>query len=802
MHEPVQQLTWRYRYGEPMLVVTSWDGHKRSQRLEPFERPHYGYVFADDVSKVTQVIEDAEWGASIELVPRNEAVAYDDRTVARVDFEVPTSAKKLRDSLLALNIPALEMDVEPGQRVFIDKQLRTPADQRVGYYDIETDPSVKSAIKDLKTPKMRQLSYALTDGKNDRRFECFDDELDLMHAQSEDLAEFSCVGSWSDFDYRFVPNRCKVLGYPVGLLEIEGLDMMSGYVKVYMHQSSGGLGSFVGLAEAAKALDVPYTEMGVKGDIMKVLEYFNGGEAGRKKLGEYNMQDVDLLAHIDNRVHITQAWTLLAQTLNVFCGNIIFATRVFNQYTMDIARSRSPAIICPTRAKYEPNNKKSKRKQSEKAAGGHVFPASPGLHYWVLVLDFKSLYPSIMRSFNIGLDTMRPLGSIVAANGAHFVASPRALMNEALDKLQLIRKKYDEALVGVAPETNEYIALNTPKMAVKTLNAAASGVCGTSAFRLYNKDVFEAITKTGQDVIQYMARYAYTRGYGVVIYGDTDSMFIELTRDYSAEEIQALVEDLNAELQAYVIHKYHVSNFSMELEADRYYSKLYMTHAKKRYAGVVIREGVKDVTYVHIVGFEIKRRDWTTLAKYVQEKGLSEILGVRASGSKIRMSTGDAFKLEEIQQHSMADVIEHMRGFMVDIKRKLYAGEYDEQIIIGKGLSMAPDEYKSNVPQVVVARMLQARGLINQQRGTDVVYYMVVDVVKRKAVYEPVVSGMPRPKLTEKAYDWYWKHQILPILDRLALLAAVGQPDRDDDSKPSTLSDYLHARRMIWKGMR
>ena len=148
--------------------------------------------------------------------------------------------------------------------------------------------------------------------------------------------------------------------------------------------------------------------------------------------------------------------------------------------------------------------------------GGHVLEPVTGLHHNVLVFDFKSLYPSLIRTFQIDPLGYLPEGpkgdAIVAPNGAAFRRRP-GILTEILDRLMPRREAAKARDDGVASH------------AIKILMNSFYGVLGTRACRFYRPDVASAITSLGQEVLLWLKERVEELGYRV-LYGDTDSLFV------------------------------------------------------------------------------------------------------------------------------------------------------------------------------------------------------------------------------------------------------------------------------------
>jgi DNA polymerase-2 len=319
-------------------------------------------------------------------------------------------------------------------------------------------------------------------------------------------------------------------------------------------------------------------------------------------------------------------------------------------------------------------------------AGGHVLEPAPGLHDFVWVFDFKSLYPSLMRTFNID-----PLGyvardaaedPIVTPSGARF-RREGAILPALLDELVPQREAAKRAGDTVAAQ------------AIKILMNSFYGVLGTPACRFHEPALANAITGAGRHYLLWSKSWFERRGHRV-LYGDTDSLFVCAGLDdveRALERGRALAAELTAELATELARQRLTSR--LELEFEKLYLKLFlpaMRHgtggARKRYAGRIAPTGA-----VEFVGMEVVRRDWTELAKSVQR----ELYGRLFEGAEIA-------------------------PYLADVAARLRAGELDSLLVYRKGLRKDLDAYTASTPPHVQA----ARKSAGQTPGRLVAYVVTV----------------------------------------------------------------------------
>jgi DNA polymerase-2 len=256
-------------------------------------------------------------------------------------------------------------------------------------------------------------------------------------------------------------------------------------------------------------------------------------------------------------------------------------------------------------------------------AGGAVLDSVPGLFTNILVFDFKSLYPSIIRTFNIdpwtyvaaedagGRDDL-----IRTPNGAAFRREP-GILPELVAHLWTERDR--------AKRTGDALGAH----AIKILMNSLYGVLAATTCRFFSPAIANAITLTGQRLIHLAADEVRRLGHRV-IYGDTDSLFVDVGEPDTARA-EARAEVLRTAIGTMLVERlrcdYGVESH-LELEYEKCYRRFFLPEvrqgtggSKKRYAGLL---GDAADDRLELVGLEAVRRDWTPLAKRFQR----ELLGL------------------------------------------------------------------------------------------------------------------------------------------------------------------------------
>ncbi|MEP1472069.1 MAG: DNA polymerase II [Halieaceae bacterium] len=366
--------------------------------------------------------------------------------------------------------------------------------------------------------------------------------------------------------------------------------------------------------------------------------------------------------------------------------------------------------------------------------GGFVLDSQPGIFDHVLVLDFKSLYPSIIRTFRID-----PLGLALGVSGEldeaetvpGFLESRFAREGHILPELiATLWQDRDEAkAAGDAPLSQ----------AIKIIMNSFYGVLGTPGCRFFDARLASSITMRGHDILQRTREHIEQAGHRV-IYGDTDSVFVWIHRATSDEEAQAAGRELQDMLNSWwsqQLREQFDLDSVLELEFETHFKRFLMPTvrgsdkgSKKRYAGVVAGPDGDQLVFK---GLENVRTDWTRLAREFQE---------------------------ELYRRVFTD--EPFESYVKSITAQVLAGERDSELVYRKRLRRRLDDYERNVPpHVQAARRCGERGLPVPSRGSWVEYVITT------AGAEPAEA--PSAQLD---YQHYVDKQLLPVAD--GILGFVG----------------------------
>ena len=369
---------------------------------------------------------------------------------------------------------------------------------------------------------------------------------------------------------------------------------------------------------------------------------------------------------------------------------------------------------------------------SNVSPGGYVMGSIPGIHENVIVLDFKSLYPSIIRTFQVD-----PLALAVAAyetnpiegyDGGRF-SREVFILPELISTLWSARDKAKEGKNAVLSQ------------AIKIIMNSFYGILGTVGCRFLDSRLVSSITKRGHEILIQSKNFIEDTGYQV-IYGDTDSVFV-LLGAVPDDQVKKIGDDLTRRLNEWwtnrLREKYNIESF-LEMEFETHFSKFLMPTvrgsdegSKKRYAGLIVNNNQPEKFHLLFKGLESVRSDWSPLAREFQQELYRRIF--------LDQPYEDYIKL---------------------IVQRLSDGEYEGELVLRKRLRRKLKEYVKNTPPHVQAAR-KAEDIRRQrelpslyQSGGWIEYIMTINGAEPRQYRESAID-----------YEFYIERQLAPIADAI-----------------------------------
>jgi DNA polymerase I len=247
----------------------------------------------------------------------------------------------------------------------------------------------------------------------------------------------------------------------------------------------------------------------------------------------------------------------------------------------------------------------------ETIEGGYVHEMKPGLYHWVLTLDFRSMYPSMIISKNICFTTLSPDGKIVSPTGARFldrsvkVGLLPTILRSLMDERAATKKAMKEA--KSAEEKRYYDGLQE---AIKILMNSFYGVLASSFYRFTDPKIGASITAFAREATKDLIKKLGGEGLKV-IYSDTDSVFF-LSPHPSLDE--------SVKLGQQIAERFSVGDIVLEFE--KIMEPFFSHGMKKRYVGKMVWPRQELV----VRGYEMRRTDSFDLQSEVLSTVFEKVL--------------------------------------------------------------------------------------------------------------------------------------------------------------------------------
>jgi DNA polymerase-2 len=726
--------------GEPALIV--------DDRLTP-------YCFVRT--------RDAEAVRGAQVIP-TDLTTFAGEPVSRVEVPTPADLPHLRRRLAGIGVECFEADLRFADRFLIDRDVRGafavdgPYETRPGVGRVYTNPTLTPAtfLPTLRTLSLdietsldgaKLWSIAVAGHGGERVWMVYDRPVDgaevvpdeatcldrfLAHVRAVDP---DVLTGWNvcDFDLtvllRIAHRHGRTLALGRGTEELV-LQRDQSFTREARAVLEGRivLDGLALLRSAYLRLDDYRLETAARARLGKgkLLGPDHRGAAiadayahAPSHLAAYNLEDARLVLELLERTHLVELTVRRSAMTGMQLDRVSAQIAAVDSLYLRALRKRG---------RVAPSVDGSRAADAPGITGGLVLESRPGLYRNILVFDFKSLYPSLIRTFDID-----PLTHVAdPALGADVRRTPSGAAfrrDEPGTRPELVARLWEER--AVAKAAGDAIGAQATKILMNSL----FGVLGAPASRLFSPAVANAITVAGQHVIRLAAAAAEAEGASVV-YGDTDSLFLDVGEpDTARAEVRG--RRLRAIIEAAVARsleaEFGVKSW-LELEFEKVYARFFMpevrggaTGSKKRYAGLT-------GDAVEIVGLEAVRRDWSEVARHFQRELLALVLRDRP-------------------------VSDFVRTFVADLR----AGAFDDRLAYRKAVRKPLESYTKTTPAHVKAARKRSDG----DDGRIVTY------VVTRAGPEPEGSLTAPPD-----HEHYVTQQLKPIAD--AVLRFLDGPDFDD----------------------
>ncbi|MBU2870465.1 DNA polymerase II [Colwellia sp. E2M01] len=588
-------------------------------------------------------------------------------------------------------------------------------------------------------------------------------EQQLLNSFMQEVALFDAdifIG-WNviNFDFMLLQKRCDLHGIPFAIgrdgsspywrkntnntdqnfIEIAGRVVLDGIDLLKTATYSFPSFSLDNVAQALLGLNKQVKD--VENRMQEINDNF---KHNKQALAAYNLEDCRLVWLIFEKTQLLSFAQLRAQLTGLAIDRVGGSVAAFtNLYLPKLHRS---GYVAPNMGDGA---------SGLISPGGYVMDSKPGLYSNVLVLDFKSLYPSIIRTFKID-----PMGLIEGLKQAeeNLESNTNNIENviSGFDGAYFSRKKHflPDIIESLWSERDKAKLQKNAALsqAIKIIMNSFYGVLGSTGCRFFDPRLSGSITKRSHEILKTTSIWIEQLGYQV-IYGDTDSIFVSIGADKNNEQAQSL----GLELQHFINENWQQKlkdDFAIEsqldIEFETHFTRFFMPSirgvhnlkdqksigTKKRYAGVVNHKLI-------FKGLETVRSDWTELSKVFQQE-LYRLI----------------FNDEPIEE------------YIKNIVAELRSGEHDKHLIYAKKIRRPLNDYVNTPPHIKAAlianeKLTKLKTETEELGRTNLAANQSLYKHRSLIRYVMTLDGVQpldfnRSKLD---YDFYVEKQLKPIAD-------------------------------------
>jgi DNA polymerase-2 len=659
------------------------------------------FIRQADVPAATKLLANNR-GSSIKSLQLKN---FDGDAISAVDFTSQQQLYRVRDRLTQQGIACYEADIRPTERFLCERFITAAIDVDAQYkpeslhnvrlqagdyrpdlevmsFDIETDYESDALFSIAFVSSRVRRVLMIGDGEDDAVVEYVADERSLLLRWIEWVTQIDpdILIGWNviNFDLRMLQKKATALALPLaigrngslpqwrqsqaershhfvlipGRVVLDGIDTLRAATYVFQSFALEAVAQEL-LGRGKLIHDHEQTD-----PLYKAKQIRQQFQDNKQELAAYNLEDCQLVWDIFEHAELIRFAIERAQLTGLEMDRAGGSVAAFDN--LYLPRLHRKGYIAPNIGDYQGDLS---------APGGYVMDSKPGLQGSVLVLDYKSLYPSIIRTFRVD-----PYARIAATKADEADVIP-GYDGAGFHRNDHILPQIIESL-WAARDQAKRDANAALSQAIKIIMNSFYGVLGTPGCRLHDSRLTSSITKRGHDIIIQTVKLIEAEGYEV-IYGDTDSVFVSLDGSFDNQAAAAIGDHLVAQINRYwkdQLQQQYAIESCLEMEFETHFHQFFMPTtrgsdqgSKKRYAGLVDDDnGNRKIIYK---GLETVRTDWTELAREFQQ-ALYQLI------------------------FDGADPADYIEQTLAD----LFAGKLDAKLVYRKRLHKKLAEYQKNIP--------------------------------------------------------------------------------------------------------
>jgi len=657
--------------------------------------------------------------------------------------------KKLEDR----GIETFEGDLPSDRRWCIDADVEISDNVDKLYFDIETDDTEK-----LEVGKHRILSFSAIDSNCVVYFKVlssFTDEAEkvLLHDVMQVFSKYDAIIGWnsSNFDIPYIKARLKMYKMDQGNTwswkTFGSIDLLKRFRHIFRFDTY--LKSY--------SLDSISNHFLGHGKIQHKQQITEMWKHDQTLLKKYNIEDAMLVKELDEKLGITAMMLKQSQWCGVPLAHFGLYSCI-DSYIMKTAHKIGK--FCKTsinaidertvdKSRIHENPGETETIKTAQYAGAIVLEPKIGLYDNTYVFDFKGLYPSLMRTSNIGYDSLTNEEDddyIVNPGTCNFARKTgeikptlfkkeKSVINLAITQLITLRNDYKilkNKLIAEHKNSGPYWErVMSDEIIVKELANSTYGIMGLQYGRYFSLDIAESITLFGQWCITFAKKFFEDQGFSV-LYGDTDSVFVYAKGN--TLDIDSELKLFHAKLKEELLIKYNIDESFIQLNFDKLYKK-FLLIKKKIYAGQIINMEGHSVDQLYARGFYFIKRNSFSFAAQKQKELLDNLFNKNYT-------------------------IEQVKKFIADAKIEFFAKDFTKQeLTLTAKVNKLFNEYTGKTPPLHV-RLAKIR---NEKTGEKMYKREIEYIITSRS---PVLDGVLADEYAGN-YDkyYYWENQTLPALE-------------------------------------
>lgn len=501
-----------------------------------------------------------------------------------------------------------------------------------------------------------------------------------------------------------------------------------------------------------------------KEDVKKsdISKHWKGSQKDFRKLVSYCRKDSELAMDLLIKLKLLDKFFALSRITGTLIQDILDSgetTRIENIILREFNRE---GYIIPCRPRGSDVAKREKQRIKE-LKGGFVIEPKKGLHANVIVLDFKAMYPSLIRTFNIcpttlitgnyeGEHTVSPSGAKFVPHDVRKGIIPRileGLTKERTSVKKLIRKETDKQRI---------MELDAKQWALKIMSNAFYGHFGYPRAKVYDLRIANSITAFGRETIKTTRDLIEKRFKYNVVYGDTDSVMVKVETE-DLEKIREIGDSMSSQITGNL-------KGVMELEFEKVF-KRFLPLTKKRYAAWSFEPSEKGwKEKIETKGIETVRRDWCDLVSETMKRVIEIIL----------------------KENDIKMAVKYFKCVVNDmVNRKIPI----QKLVVTKTMTKRADGYAGVQPHAELVKKMRKRSPVDVPGVGDRIGYVIVkglDLLSKRAEDPNYVLE----KGLEIDSKYYIENQMLPPLERIFSALEISKTELLGKGKQTSIMGALN----------